>query len=518
MGQSLHRSGWWERWWFLALVSLLCAVPLLLPETPPLVDVPGHMARYRIQLDLESSADLQRYFEFEWSLIANLGVDLLMIPLAPLLGLETAVKLIAIMIPILTAAGIFWVSREVHGHVPPTIFFAIPFVYGFPFNFGFLNFSLSIALALLGLALWIRLGRQQRPAVRALLFAPLSCAIWVVHAFGWGMLGLTAWSAEIIRQRDSGHSWPISALRAVLHSIVLALPLPLMVLWRSGDVGGLTTDFFYLPGKAFALVAALRDRWLIWDSFGLALAIMIIGVALIERRFEFARKLAVPALVLTAIFILLPKLLFGSAYADMRLTPLMLILAIAAIRFVPGESFRVRERIALLGLAFFALRLAGNTLSFAISDHETQERLQALDHIPRGARVSFFVGDYHCQAEWPMARDSHLGSFVITRRLGFSNDQWQMPGAQLLRIVYPPAGEFDSDASQFLLPKECWVRAQRPEITKNLKTTDHALAIFPRDAFDYVWMIRPPDFEMKGQPGLIPIWRGRDSILYRIDK
>jgi hypothetical protein len=44
-----------------------------------------------------------------------------------------------------------------------------------------------------------------------------------------------------------------------------------------------------------------------------------------------------------------------------------------------------------------------------------------------------------------------------------------------------------------------------------------ALALFPRAAFDYVWMIDPPEFDMGPRPGLQPIWRSERSVLYRID-
>ncbi|WP_447412515.1 hypothetical protein, partial [Clostridium perfringens] len=51
-------------------------------------------------------------------------------------------------------------------------------------------------------ALWLRLARTGRLTLRAALFVPLSCALWVCHTFGWGVLGVLAFSAELIRQHD----------------------------------------------------------------------------------------------------------------------------------------------------------------------------------------------------------------------------------------------------------------------------------------------------------------------------
>jgi hypothetical protein len=43
------------------------------------------------------------------------------------------------------------------------------------------------------------------------------------------------------------------------------------------------------------------------------------------------------------------------------------------------------------------------------------------------------------------------------------------------------------------------------------------LAKLPRDAFDYVWIIRPPAYDKRLEQGLIPIWRGGTSSLFKID-
>jgi len=127
--------------------------------------------RYRIELDLAHSPSLQRFYGYEWAPIGNLGVDLLIIPLAKLFGLEPAAKLIVLAIPALTAIGMLWVAREVHGRIPPTALMALPFIYSFPFLFGFLNFSLSVALAFLSFGLWLHLARTGRTTLRGWLFA-----------------------------------------------------------------------------------------------------------------------------------------------------------------------------------------------------------------------------------------------------------------------------------------------------------------------------------------------------------
>src|ERR1044072_6582550 len=111
----LHPLQWREKGWTGAALMALSIVPLLWPDVPPLLDLPGHMGRYRVQLDLAASPDLQQYFGFHWQVIGNLGVDLLVQLLGPLIGLEPAVELIVCAIPALSVGGMLRGAREAHG-------------------------------------------------------------------------------------------------------------------------------------------------------------------------------------------------------------------------------------------------------------------------------------------------------------------------------------------------------------------------------------------------------------------
>ena len=94
---------WWQTRRFVVAMALLAMVPLVWPNIPPLVDLPGHMGRYRVQLDLHTYPWLTDWYDFHWQLIGNLGIDILVQIFAPLLGLELTVKLIVMAIPALVA-------------------------------------------------------------------------------------------------------------------------------------------------------------------------------------------------------------------------------------------------------------------------------------------------------------------------------------------------------------------------------------------------------------------------------
>jgi hypothetical protein len=497
---------WWERRWTVALLVLLSTIPLLWPDVPPLLDLPGHIGRYRVQLDGAESEALRHFYTFKWRLIGNLGIDLLIVPLAPIFGLELAVKLIVIAIPALTVAGFLWIAREVHGRIPPTALFAVPFAYNFPFFFGFVNYALSMALAFLAFGLWLRLARLGHTGIRAAAMVPLSALLWVCHAFGWGTLGVLAFSAELVRQFDRGRGLFMAGIVAAIHCLSLAPPIALMLLWRSESRGN-TADFLNMDAKLDWLRMALRDRWEVFDQASLALCGLVIFWAMVSRRIHFSRNLAASVLFLSIVFFALPRIVFGSAYADMRLTPYLFALALVAIRFPEARSARLMKAIAAVALAFVLVRTAATTVSTTLYDGRYDRELQALDHIPAGARLVSFVGR-NCREPWAMSRLLHLPALATARKHAFSNDQWTMAGAQLLDVRYREGWPMMRDPSQVVTARRC-----RREVWL---TAEEAMAHFPREAFDFVWTIDPPPFDQGFAEDLRPIWRSGTSVLYRV--
>ena len=515
MTGGADRLHWWQTRWFVVAAAIIAMIPLVWPDVPPLVDLPGHMARYRVQLSHGQYPWLTEWYNFHWSLIGNLGVDLLIIPLAPVVGLEFAVKLIVMAIPALIALGFLWIAREVHGRIPPTALFALPLAYSYPFHFGFVNFALAMALVMVCFGLWLRLGRLHHVRLRALLFVPISLALWIVHAFGWGTLGVLCFSAELIRQHDLRRDrsgviarWVVPWFHAVLHCLPLVPPALLMVMWRSGHVSGQTADWFNWRAKAMWVLMILRDRWITFDIASLAVLLLVLFKGVRDPNIQYSRNLLLSGLFLAAVFVLLPRIIFGSAYADMRLAPFMLGIGLVALRPKPGMSMRGASVLAVVGLSFFLARIGGTTVSYWLYDRDYDRELKALDHLPVGARLVSFVGET-CYNEWKMTRLQHLPGLATVRRLAYTNDQWSMPGAQLLTVRYRAAVPFAHDPSQITTSVQCPREWWRPIAV--------SLARFPRRAFDYVWVIRPPAYDKRLEAGLIPVWRQGNSALFKVD-
>src|SRR6476620_4337725 len=502
---TIEGQPWWESRLCMAAIVFLTMIPLLYPPIPPLVDLFGHLGRYRVELAGPDSP-LHQYYNYRWAAISNLGVDLLVLPLAPLLGLEPAVKLIVVLIPPLTAAGFLWVAKEVHGRIPPTVFFALPFIYSFPFLFGFVNFALSVAFAFLAFGLWLRLGRLERTRLRSWLFVPISLVVFFTHTYGWGLLGLMCFSADAVRLHDRGRSWWRAGLEAAMHTSVMAFPILVMLIWRSETHGGQTIDWFDWKVKWRWIYSALRDRWKWFDIASLVVPAAAFLYALFSRKLELSRNLAFSAIVLAVSFAILPRIIFGSAYADMRLVPYLMAVGLLAIRFRGPPARTMAQVLAIVGLLFFATRTVANTVSLAKAADDQSAKMKAIDLMPQGSRVISLVG-MTCQEYWPLLRNGHLGAMVIVRRDGFSNDQWLLEGVNLLDLKYRAAGYYAADPSQLVRPNRC-----RDPLHRMI---DDSLTRLPRSDFDYVWLIDAPDYDPQTVADMQPVWRGPGSILYK---
>lgn len=481
-------SGWLDTWAAFALLCLASIAPLLVVTFPPLVDLYGHLGRYAMQTDLANRHELQPFYSYEWRLIGNLGADLLVEGLYRLVGLETAIRLIVILTQALAAAGILLMSRELHGRITPFALAALPLIYGLPFNYGFLNFSLGMALAMLAFTLWLRLCRIGPPFAAPLWLAFAGMGVWVCHTYGWAFLGLLCGStflAEAIGARRR----PVPAVLGIIAACSpLLLPLIPMFAWRS-SAGGLNLDSSGFMYKLLGLVSALRSKWAVIDVPSLFVLVALIYWAIRSRAVRIDLRLGIAALLCFAFFLILPKTVFGSAGADVRLMPYALICALLAIP-VHAMDRKTLRNATMIALAFFAVRTVTTGAAYVRYEARTEEFLPTLDSIPRGARVAF-LSVAPCAPTWDLPVLDHSAGFAMARRSVFVNDQWNVPGLTPLTVHYPAAGDFAQDPSQFVLPDDC-DRHFYPYLSETF-------ARLPYDAFTHVWIIgdipkgfRPP--------------------------
>lgn len=468
----------------LALIVLLCiaaGLPGLLARYPQMTDYPAHLARWYIMIDEGHTPELARFYAFKWAWSGNLGVDILIRPVAALVGLETAGRLFVIIIPMLVASGLFAVEWTLRRRIGVGSLLALATVWSPALLMGFLNFELSLAGALWAFALWVRMAESRW---RAPLFVPLGCLIWLAHQSGWGVLGVMVFGYEFSRQ-DSWRGW----WRAALATWPLWLPF-LPTLLASQQAHG-SFDYGRRPFKVKWMFwrESLRDRVRYLDYATTVLLLAAPMLALWRKRLD--PRLGWAGLICLLLSLAVPRHLGGGDLADLRLIAVGLMLLALAI------DWRPRWVLMWLALAPFGLRLAITSAVWTVHSANVATMMEALPLIPRGSKVAVAVRQE--VGLWAQPLYGHLGCYATVRRDALVNSHFAIPGVHMLTLT--PAAWTWVDPSQRIYARP-W---QTPDLRK----------FKPAREADYLWYFG------KWQPYALPagakvIFRTRHSLLAKL--
>lgn len=397
------------------VLSFLAALPVLVSWTPQMTDYPSHLAGYKIMLDHGRDPFLTHYFLFNWHWTGNLGAELLMVPLAPILGLERAGRFVVAMIPFLTGLSIMAVTWTLRRRVGVGAILAFAMIWSPSFLMGFLNYSLSLAMALFAFALWVRM---ERSPWRRVVFVPIAFWVWLCHVSGWGIMGVLVFGYEWTKRRDwrdwvpFTKPWP------------LIFPLVPMLAGMGANSQVSYGRWGVLEYKWGILYKAMRSYDQVFDITSLCLVLLVIVFAVFSRRFDGRAGWA--ALILLGLTLIVPRQIFGGDYADYRLSTAALLVACLAIDWkVP------RWGLALAALLFTS-RIALTTAVWYEDARVSQQMIAAMDHVPEGARVATAVAIPRSQ--WLFGPFEHFGSFAVVRRSAMENSNFALPDVHMLSM------------------------------------------------------------------------------------
>jgi hypothetical protein len=500
-----------ERTWLTAfgwgpaiVIALLVAVPVMLPPILPLADLGGHLGRYVIQLQGGHDAQLAQWYTFRWLLIPNLGVDLLVQALGPIIGLEPAVRVIVGAAVSLQAFGLLLMSRVVHGRITPFAIFALPFIYGHSLLYGFLNFTLSMGLLWCSLALWIVMSDGAARKRRWPVFVLVATIMWTCHLVGWALLCIAAGSQELTRQHERrGALFPaaIASIRPL--SCLLAPWVVKLLIFQPSTGTGRNSGFFLLADKFAGLLQVFRDQWYRFDIVSVGVVVLLIAWSWFSGWTRLNRGLILAALITAACVIVIPQRMLGSYFADQRLIEPAFLFALLAIGLSGRGPTRLPHVLFAAAALFAGARLVSNTVSLWQLGNRSANALKVLEALPHHAQmVTFRALACPPPVQWTFDRWTHLSGYAIERRHAFSNDQWDVPGAQLLRMHNPAAGRFQADPSQIVYEVPCQRKIDVAAAAKQVPA-----------AIPYLWVIWSG--KPKGLAGWELMARNGRSVLYR---
>jgi len=475
-------------------------MPILLSKFMMMPDLFSHMARYHVMMHGQEDPYLLQYFQFQWKVVGNLGVDILVFLVSHVTNVELATRLVVACIPAITTLAIYRLSIFLHGHVNCGAYVALSLIYSFPFLHGFVNFTLGIALALLLFPLWVKANNHSL-RVGVPVSIVISLLIWVVHLSSFAIFLIMAffWQAYPVIAGEVRNVRDI-ALRVGRLSALLAPVIPTLA-WRSSESVQLFGKYSFTL-KAYSLGALVRSENQIFDVLSAGLILLTALVFALYPGIKRQYSLLSAGGLIFLFFLILPQDVFGSYYADSRLVPISLILILLACGPIVPRWDRI---VGILGLALFVVRIGEAGLGWKSRGDRLEKDLTALKDVPQGSRIAVVAVRSLCNG-WVLTSLDHAPSLAIVWKNAFTNTVWDLPGQQILKPIYNLKFGYNSVPSDLLATKER---------TCDGRPMEDILASLPRNRFDFVWILAP-DHPAEYRPWLQFLYRGPNSRLYKI--
>jgi glycosyltransferase involved in cell wall biosynthesis len=364
--------------WGVVLMAAL--LPVILAQYPPGVDLPSHLARAFINYQLPYNEYFQQYYTFEWDILPNLGIDVVLWPLIRILPPYIAGNVFVGLTILLMFAGVAMLRRELYGRVGLMPLFATLFVYNFQILLGLANTYLGIGLVLVSVAVWMRANHWNWSS-RLLVSSGLSVLLFFTHLIPLGFYAATIGlmrASEIYNERK--FDWRKETV------LVGQFVIP-FILWLQvkAPTHGATTIF-----------GPFRERLIAVSSpvfFGTTSASVLAGVLLallvwllIYRRIKVAPVMKWSIILLALICLILPVNLLGIGLFNSRLPLLVALLMVASVEIVIPEH-RLRHALIAGLIIIAALGLNNANTVIAECNDRRAEFIDALEVIPSGARI-----------------------------------------------------------------------------------------------------------------------------------
>lgn len=426
-----------------AIVAVIS--PMVMATYPPLVDYANHLARIHVLATLGDNPLLQEKWVENWSLLPNLGMDALLVPLARVLPIYPLGKLFVVVSMLLFIGGTYalrWVLWGRIGVWPAVVLLA---VYNHAFAWGFLNYVFGLGIALFAVAAWIRLRDRWRWQARVPLFALVAIGLFFCHMFALGVYALAiggyelgcSLSARNRPFREHLADWAIGGAQFIL-------PIGLWFATAVGSSAGVT-EYGSFGTKFSSLVSMVLFHI---KGIGVATFIFLIVLAiggLATRSFRIDPRMKVPMIVLSIAALAMPSWLFSSWGADLRISPVLAAFAAASLQFERRKRL-FTDIIAIVAASFIAMRIY--SMIGIVREHDAQIaelRAAAAQVIPKGTRLlaarDFPHGDDRRNIFWRIHH--HSAAYAVIDRSVYLPSLFTDPQKQPL-VARPRYRYFDT--------------------------------------------------------------------------
>jgi hypothetical protein len=442
---AVRRLAWWA-----ALVTL-CAmllVPLFVVDVPPLVDYPNHLGRAFVLASLPGDAVLGAFYAAHWAIIPNLAIDLIAPPLMHVLPVHDVGRLLiaaAVLLPVLgtvaysTALGGRWWCLGV-----------ALVAYNGTLLQGFLNFSLSVGVALLLASSWLR-WREVHPLPTIALNAAGAVVLFTCHLMGLLFFAVLIAAAELSRLIDDRSAWRVflrsAAIRGGVLALIFAVPA---ALYAMSELQALGDDGAFLSplDKLIQLLTPFINYSLPLDVVTGIAALALPCICLLLRKGRLPGPAAMAIGVLMIAYAAAPYAWKGTSQLDTRFAIMLGFMLFAG--FVPvGWPLWLRRTGVAVAVVLVVGRMGLLTLAWSQHGADIANlRLALAPVLPGQAVYVVSVAPEESKAYWahaPWSRrlsndiqtDSHLGALALIERRAWWPFEFDNPSQQPMSTKEP---------------------------------------------------------------------------------
>lgn len=522
----------------LAACTIVLLIPVLITPLPPLTDYPNHLARMWILSGGPDTAAVAAFYRVQFDTFTNVAMDVIAVTLGRIGGYDLAGRTAIAASVLLPALGgaVLWRALHQRWHWWMLAFGLL--VWGQTMLSGFLNFQISVGLALIFTALEPTLEKRSIP-LRIVVRTILSVVLLLAHPFGWIFYGLLVAAIifgpnlhgpDAVPWRDVLGRWIVAGLGFALVLVLFVAITPQFP--GAQEHSGLSTlGAEFRKGIGFFRkdpVYKLLNLFIAFRSYNNRLDLLTVLVfmgppmlALGLRSLRIHAGLLLLSAALVVIYLLCPDFLLGAGWVSARFSIMFAFAAVLACDpLLPRWWARAAAavlaltlvtRTAYIGAIWHARQADVATLARTLSSLPEGASVLPVELQPRDKSIAP-VGRYTTLAE---SSFRHLASMALLWRHAFVPQIFSARGKQPL-VVLPPWDQISEPNGGWLADAHTLDPA--PTAAMLLDIPDYIYAW--RVRFEYVLLL-DADMPDKFGPFVVPpeLTLVRDdgfSRLYRI--
>lgn len=500
-------------WWLAAVtLAVVLAVPFFLVDVPPVLDYPNHLARYLILAHPDDPV-LSSMYAPHWRILPNLAMDLAGAGLLRLFDPHVAGRLLLAFSLFAPLVGVVTYSRVMFGRFSYWPLASGAIAYNAVFFLGFMNFQLSLGLALAGAAVFTVLRKRGHSAMAAGVGAATACIVFFAHLMGLTFFVLLVaaheW-ARLWRRRGEG-TFARDAAKVLGWLVLMLMPvLILFMLCPQSDVPS-SVGSWHAERKLWAVFGPVMTTSI---NLTLVSALVLFCFAVTAwRHVVFAPGIALALTVLGAAFVVVPSAIGNGTFIDIRIPQMIALLLFAGVQPRLSRSHSIAAGLAFAAL--IALRAGYVATTWHDSRQDVADLRAAIALVKPGAKVLVARGHpgNWTEAEMPTRAlpginrlDGHLPALLLIERRAFWPLLFADPAQQPV-AVRPPYDRLTQPLGEPL----DWAVLQQEG-----RSAPHYFDDW-REDFDNVLLIDAPA-SPPSLTGLTLLRSGSFAVLYRIER